>query len=100
VPTGIGVLGTTPITGLVISGNVIEDESIDVAFKSASAMQVHLNNLGGNKVGVANLNSGGSVDATENWWGCSGGPTANGCSSVSGPNVAWTPWLTTPIEAQ
>ena len=97
--TGIGVLGATPITGLVISGNVIEDESIDVAFKSASAMQLHLNNLSGNGIGVQNLNAAGTVDATENWWGCSGGPAANGCSTVSGPNVTWIPWLTTPIEA-
>lgn len=99
VPTGISILGTTPVTGLVITGNIVDDESIDVAVNSASLVSLHLNNLDGNKVGVANLNSAGSVDATENWWGCSGGPSARGCSDVTGSNVSWTPWLTTPIQS-
>jgi hypothetical protein len=99
VPTGISILGTTPITGLVITGNTIEDESVDVAINSASLVALHLNNLDGYKVGVANLNSAGSVDATENWWGCFAGPSSRGCSSISGPNVSWIPWLTTPVQS-
>ena len=96
--TGISVLGTTPITGLVISGNTIVDESVDVGVNNGALTALHLNNLNGNKVGVQNLNAGGSVDATENWWGCGQGPTGHGCSSASGPNVAFTPWLTNPVQ--
>jgi hypothetical protein len=96
--TGISVLGTTPITGLVISGNTIEDESVDVGVNNGALLELHLNNLNGKNVGVQNLNAGGSVDATENWWGCGRGPTAHGCSSISGPNVTSTPWLTTPVQ--
>jgi hypothetical protein len=96
--TGISVLGTTPITGLVISGNTIEDESVDVGVNNGALLELHLNNLNGHNVGVQNLNAGGSVDATENWWGCERGPAAHGCSSISGPNVISTPWLTTPVE--
>ena len=89
------MLGTTPITGLVISGNVILDESIDVAVNSASAVNVHLNDFYGTGTGIDNLNSSGTVNATENWWGCAGGPGAEGCSTVvGGASVVATPWLT------
>jgi parallel beta-helix repeat protein len=95
VATGISVLGVTPITGLVISGNTIVDESIDVALNSASAMEVHLNDFYGTGVGIDNLNAGGTVNATENWWGCAGGPGVDGCSTVvGGATVVDTPWLT------
>ncbi len=94
VATGISILGTTPITGLVISGNVIEDESIDVAVNSASELEIHLNELGGTGVGIDNLNAGGTVNAAGNWWGCANGPGASGCSTiVGGASVAYVPWL-------
>jgi ATP-dependent DNA ligase len=35
----------------------------------------------------------GAADATENYWGCPGGPGANGCSSTSGKVVITSPWL-------
>ncbi|HEX5283533.1 MAG TPA: right-handed parallel beta-helix repeat-containing protein [Bryocella sp.] len=98
VTTGISVLGTTPITGLVISGNTIEHEGVDVGVNNGALLELHLNNLNGRNIGVENLNAGGSVDARENWWGCSRGPTSNACSSISGPNVSSTPWLPTPVE--
>jgi hypothetical protein len=98
-PTGIAIGGPSPILGMVVSGNIVVDESVDVAFNSPSVLQLHLNNLSGPAVGVLNVNAAGGVNATENWWGCSKGPNANGCSSVSGTNVVWTPWLTTPIQA-
>jgi parallel beta-helix repeat protein len=101
VPTGISVLGTTPITGLVISDNDIENESIDVAVNSASRVDLHLNDFEGKGVGVANLNTGGTVNATENWWGCEGGPGAHGCSTiVGGATVTYTPWLTKGIDEE
>jgi parallel beta-helix repeat protein len=95
VATGISVLGVTPITGLVISGNVIVDESIAVAMTSASALDVHLNDFYGTGIGIDNLNASGTVNATENWWGCAGGPGIDGCSTVvGGATVVSTPWLT------
>jgi nitrous oxidase accessory protein NosD len=101
VPTGISILGTTPITGLVISDNVIENESIDVAVNSASQVNLHLNDFDGKQVGVANLNVGGIVNATENWWGCDDGPGAHGCSTiVGGATVTYSPWLTEPEDKE
>jgi nitrous oxidase accessory protein NosD len=98
VPTGISILGTTPITGLVISENIVKNEGIDVAFNSASLLDLHLNSLEGKQIGVANLSAGGTVNATENWWGCPDGPGAKGCATIQGSGITYTPWLTNPSE--
>lgn len=76
VPTGISLLGTSAISGTLITLNQVEKESIDIAVNNAmdGVVVAHLNNLvGQSAIGVANLGSG-SVDATQNWWGCVAGP--------------------------
>lgn len=95
-PTGINIFGVSPIIGTTISQNIIRDEAVDVAIKTPAEVDVHLNNLLGEKVGLANLGSG-MVDASENWWGCATGPGSRGCSSVAGPNVMVQPWLSMPF---
>ena len=95
-PTGINVFGVSPASGTVIVNNVIKNESVDIAVNTPAAIDVHLNDLMGKGMGALNLGPG-SADASENWWGCSGGPGANGCSTVSGPAVLSTPWLTKPF---
>lgn len=100
VPTGIDVFadevhGAPPITGTVIAQNTFKDEGIDIAVATSGGVTVHFNSLF-DTVGVANLGSG-AVDATLNWWGCSGGAGANGCSTVTGLAVLTTPWLTKPF---
>lgn len=102
VPTGISILGTTAISGTLITLNQMEKEAIDVAVNNAVApgaiVVMHLNNLlGRGAVGVANLGSG-PIDATENWWGCAAGPGGSGCTTVSGPNVTTTPFLGQPVQ--
>jgi hypothetical protein len=94
-PTGINVFGVSPIPGTVISQNVIKDEAVDIVANTPASVDVHLNGLLGKQTAVDNLGSG-TVDATENWWGCSG-PLANGCASAAGPGVLSTPWLTKPF---
>jgi parallel beta-helix repeat protein len=95
-PTGINVFGVSPVSGTIISQNVIKDEAVDVAVNTPANVNVHLNDLLGKMIGLANLGSG-SVDATENWWGCFSGPGTPGCSAVSGSNVLVQPWLTKPF---
>ncbi len=91
-PTGINIFSVAPVTGLVIAGNDIDDEAIAVAVNTPSLVELHLNDLGWKgTIGVANFGAG-TVNATQNWWGCTLGPTAQGCASVSG-SVAFTPWL-------
>lgn len=94
--------GGSPVLGTIIAQNVILDEDIDVAVNTPAWVTVHDNLLLGGKVGVANVCTlddpsckGGSI-ATDNFWGCAKGPGAHGCSTTSGPNIVFTPWLREP----
>lgn len=105
-PTGINIYSVGPMTGTIISQNTIHEEAYDVVIKipaaTVPAVQIHLNNLSGNQVGLQNKGTA-SVDATMNWWGCQGGPGANGCTSIlpaSAAGVMFTPWLTSPFQAE
>ena len=96
--------GGSLVTGTVITANNISDEDVDIAINTRATVAIHGNNLLGGKIGVANVCafdgaiSCGGIYATQNYWGCSGGPQGGGtCSTVSGPNVTFTPWLTAPI---
>src|SRR5262249_51896895 len=45
-PTGINLYSVAPVWGTIVAENVIEDETVDVAFKAPSGqMNVHLNNF-------------------------------------------------------
>jgi hypothetical protein len=99
--TGINVFGATPITGTLIEGNVITNEEDDIVVKTAGHVEAHLNQLLGRNTGLANLDANGAgvgtVNATLNWWGCSSGPGGKHCSSVTGPNIAFVPFLVSPF---
>jgi parallel beta-helix repeat protein len=98
-PTGINVFGVSTITGTIIAKNVISNEAIAVAVNTPGAVDLHLNDVNGIEIGIDDSGSGG-VDATENWWGCAGGPGAAGCANVNigAPAVVFSPWLTSPIR--
>lgn len=92
--------GGSPVYGTVIAENVIRDEDVDVAINSPAEVDIHLNDLAGGKIGVADVCAfdhasicTGSIDATENYWGCTGGPGAARCSTASGTDIRWNPWL-------
>jgi parallel beta-helix repeat protein len=99
-PTGINVFGVSPITGTVISENVIDDEAVDIVTNTPAQVAVHLNDLLDGKIGVDNISASiaSTVDATENWWGCPDGAGEEECTTVSGPRVFFTPWLRHPIH--
>jgi parallel beta-helix repeat protein len=100
-PTGINIYSVAPMTGTLISQNVIREEQLDIVTKvpavSVPAVQIHFNNFPRNDVGVQNAGTA-QVDATQNWWGCSGGPGANGCATISGTGVLFVPWLKKPFQ--
>jgi parallel beta-helix repeat protein len=95
--------GGSPVRGTIISQNVIRDEDVDIAVNTPAEVDIHLNDLLGGKFGVADvcaLDNGagapvctGSIDATENFWGCPGGPGDKGCTTTSGSNIRFTPSL-------
>ncbi len=97
--------GGSPVLGTVISQNIIRDEDVDVAVNTPAEVDIHLNDLRGGKIGVADVCAldgasicTGTIDATENFWGCDDGPGHKGCSSTSGANIRSTPWLEKPID--
>ena len=92
--------GGSPVRGTVISHNVIRDEDVDIAINTPAEVDIHLNDLLGEKIGVADVCAldhaticTGTIDATENYWGCRMGPGGKECSSVSGTDITFTPWL-------
>jgi LPXTG-motif cell wall-anchored protein len=59
---------------------------------SGGALTAHYNRISGNGSGLAVL--GGTADATDNWWGCNGGPGASGCGAVTpATSSVYTPYL-------
>jgi len=99
-PTGINVnsgLGSSPITGTLISQNLINQEAYELTLNTPAQVNVHLNNFLDDSVGVDNLGTG-TADATENWWGCPSGPGGEECAAVGGSGVLFTPWLRAPFK--
>lgn len=85
---GIALLITGGVvSGIVISENTFENEAIDIAISTNQALQVTatLNQFSPGGIAVDNLGpapgfagtplvtGNATVNATENWWGCSGG---------------------------
>jgi parallel beta-helix repeat protein len=95
--------GGSPVRGTIITQNVIRDEDVDIAVNTPAEVDIHLNDLLGGKMGVADvcaLDNGagasvctGTIDATENFWGCPAGPNGEGCTTASGSDILFTPWL-------
>jgi Right handed beta helix region len=105
-PTGINISSVVPATGMVVTGNVMEDEAIGISFNSpASAsgappqMQAHFNQFEPGTTGISVLGPA-TVDGTQNWWGCARGPAWANCASATG-GVMVNPWLTrSPAQQQ
>ena len=101
--TGINVnsgFGGTRIAGTVISENVIDHEACDLFINTPAQVDAHLNSFSGeNAVGVDDYSSS-VVSVEENWWGCPGGPGAEGCTTIEGTGVLFTPWLTQPFAGR
>ena len=102
--------GGTPVRGTVISGNVIREEDVDIAVNTPAVVDIHLNDLlsGIGVDDVCVLDGAtictGSIDATENYWGCPTGPggmqrPSPGCSALRNPTISFTPFLKHPSGA-
>jgi len=89
----------------ILNNSRMIDSGIHLS-KDASGNEIHCNNFEGNLIGVFKESDdlhgafgevGGTVNATNNYWGCSGGPAAAGCDTVLG-DVLYVPWLPTKFE--
>jgi hypothetical protein len=96
---GINVFGVSTITGTIIAKNVITNEAIAVAINTPGAVDMHLNDINGIGVGIDDGGTG-KVDATDNWWGCPGGPGTANCANVNvgPPAVVFSPSLRVPLH--
>jgi hypothetical protein len=98
-PSGIEIsadasAGAAPITDTLVYGNKITNQDVGIWVGSteiSSSVHVNHNQLGGNTVGVQNAGTG-TLDATQNYWGCSTGPVSADCAGVVG-TVNYTPWM-------
>ncbi len=98
-PTGINIFSVAPVLGTVISQNVIENESIDVAYNAPGGqVNAHFNDFAPRTIGVDNIGTA-PVSATQNWWGCAAGPGTRRCASTTGPGTTIvSPWLVAPFN--
>ncbi|HYR09137.1 MAG TPA: hypothetical protein VEQ60_15245 [Longimicrobium sp.] len=86
--------------GVAIHSDTVQVESCEVrgsvlyGIVLYATAPVHNCNLVDNGTGLYKTGID-TADATGNWWGDAGGPTAPGANGVTGP-VTYTPWRTTP----
>ncbi|XOB42348.1 MAG: Ig-like domain-containing protein [Candidatus Nealsonbacteria bacterium] len=73
--------------------NTLTNNNIGIWLSTGVTVDLVVNNndIDGNTVGLQN-ESGVSIDAKYNWWGCVEGPENASCDSVSA-NVDYNPWL-------
>jgi hypothetical protein len=106
-PVGININsgdGGSPIRGTIVSHNVINEEAVDIAVNTPAEVDIHLNDLLGGETGVADVCAldkaticTGVIDGTQNFWGCPAGPGGDDCSTVSGSDIRFDPWLRYPV---
>jgi hypothetical protein len=100
--------GGSPVTGTVITFNIILDEDVDIAVNTPATVEIHDNSLLGGEIGIANVcaydgatNCAGVIDATRNYWGCSAGPgggaTCSFINPIYGANILYKPWSPQPV---
>lgn len=93
---GINIFSAYPINGLAVIQNTIRQEAIAVAVNTPGMINIHLNNFDNDQgIGIDNLTNAG-VNANSNWWNCPGGPGGPGCTTISGTNVGFVPWMAAP----
>ena len=85
------------VTSATITGNTFFLNGQAGLNLKGAGIGAHFNRFAGNAVGVF-ASAGSAVDATENWWGCNGGPSDASCDPTQGP-VSFDPWLVLGITA-
>jgi len=86
--------GNLTVTGSTFTNNSVNGTGGAVVYAAGSAV-LHYNRITGNSGSTSVMTNGGtgSVNATENWWGCSTGPNTSGCDSSALSGVTSAPRL-------
>ena len=78
-------------TSVAVQCNRIARNGNGITTQTAGLV-AHQNSITGNGIGLnGTAVTSGTVDATNNWWGCVAGPGNAGCDSVAGASVSFTP---------
>jgi parallel beta-helix repeat protein len=103
---GIFILGSA---GVAIDSNIVRDTvsagliiGVGVSVINSAGVEAHNNNIEGNaSLGMQVVGASGVVNATNNWWGSSDGPSGVGPGSGDAvtANVNFSPFLTAPNPA-
>jgi len=88
-PTGINIYSVAPMNGTIVAENVISQEMLALSVKAPGQVAASLNNFSA-ATGISN-SGGGTVNATQNWWGCAGGANSGACGLATG-----SVWVSTP----
>lgn len=93
------------LSNVVVAGFTVENANYEgILIASASSVTIRGNHVVNNdrrfEPPASCPGHTGTVNATENWWGCRRGPGARGCATVSGPDVLLKPWLTHPAAPE
>src|SRR5258708_30113817 len=89
----------TTLSKVTVTGNAATGTGGGIHVDASSPQTVHINfsrivgNTAAAGTGFDNIN--GTVDATNNWWGCNQGPSTAPCDTVNDPNtlVTFDPWI-------
>ncbi len=92
-----GSVFTGNSAGSSVGGGIFTEDDSPL---SVSNSRIVGNNASGGGTGLAS-EGGSTVTATNDWWGCNGGPGASGCDTVlaSGGTASFNPWLVLSISA-
>jgi len=98
---GINIASVSPVTGIVVSQNIISGEALDVVVHAPGSVTVMRNSFSPGHVGVMNSGTG-SVTAEGNYWGCGTDPRFpfpgfTSCAMIAG-SVNISTWSSAPIS--
>ena len=87
--------GNLTVTGSSFTDNMVAGSGAlaKAAFYTVGTSTLHYNRFTGNAGAAVMTGGSGTVDATENWWGCNAGPGNPGCDGLSGTGITTSPRL-------
>ncbi|MFC1982968.1 NosD domain-containing protein [Chloroflexota bacterium] len=98
-----GILLDLPAYNEIYCNDIYDNEEFGIYLQDSSNNNINNNNIYNNGMGIYYTYTFGGEDATNNWWGCSGGPGESGCDDIDWNSpyldaVDFEPYSTTWID--